>query len=736
MTHESEQSNDTKNNGHRIVLSGLPSAALLNLPPRYASLADSQRPDYKSRHRRCTRVDADLAYTVRTTEMTVKHRSFSLPYRQIHLDFHTGPRIGDVGVDFDGREFARTMKKAHVNSVTVFAKCHHGHLYYNTSRPERHPGLRKGLDLLGRQVEWLHREGIRAPIYISVQCDEYAANTHPEWVARNADSSQVKWAGGRADKVFGAGWQILDMSTPYQAYLAEQTAEVLKLFRPVDGIFFDMCWDQPSTNKHFMEAMMGRGLNPEGEEDRGRYARMVALGYMKRFREMVKASSQGATVFFNCRPFFNLAEDIQFQEQVEIEALPTGGWGYMYFPKNVRYARTFGKAYMGMTARFHKSWADFGGLKPLAALEYETSQMIAHGARCSIGDQMHPRGVLDKGAYELIGKVYARVEEREPWLEGAKAVSQIGLFQLPTGVLSTTQTTSGTDEGATRMLAQLRQQFDVVNAGSRLEAYELLVLPDAIGVDGELAKRLARYVKGGGAVLASGMSGVDGEGKKVLLPEVGIRAEGMSPFTTTYIRFGKEIGRDVPESDHVMYERGVRVKPGAGAESLARVVEPYFERAWDHFSSHRQTAPDKVSRYSAAVQKGRCVYIAYPIFSAFAVHGNWPYRLLVRNVLERLLPEQLVRVEGPTSLEATVMRQGKRVIVHLLNYVPERRARDLDLVEDVVPLFDVKVSLKVGKRPRRVYMAPSGEAVEFGYEGGRVEMVVREVRGHEMVAME
>src|SRR6185369_5176798 len=92
-------------------------------------------------------------------------RQIPLRYRQIHLDFHTSPWIGDVGVDFDAREFARTMKKAHVDSVTVFAKCHHGHLYYETDRPERHPGLKRGARLLEQQVEALHREGIRAPIY-------------------------------------------------------------------------------------------------------------------------------------------------------------------------------------------------------------------------------------------------------------------------------------------------------------------------------------------------------------------------------------------------------------------------------------------------------------------------------------------------------------------------------------------------------------------------------------------
>ena len=71
------------------------------------------------------------------------------PRRMIHLDFHTGPAIPDVGSEFEPEEFAQQFVEARVDSVTVFAKCHHGHLYYNTDRPERHPGLAKGLDLLG-----------------------------------------------------------------------------------------------------------------------------------------------------------------------------------------------------------------------------------------------------------------------------------------------------------------------------------------------------------------------------------------------------------------------------------------------------------------------------------------------------------------------------------------------------------------------------------------------------------
>jgi hypothetical protein len=449
---------------------------------------------------------------------------------------------------------------------------------------------------------------------------------------------------------------------------------------------------------------------------------------------MVKASSRDASVYFNSRPLWNLAEEVPYLTQVEIEALPTGGWGYMYFPKNVRFARTFDdRPYMGMTARFHKSWADFGGLKPYAALEYETSQMMAHGAKCSVGDQLHPRGTLDKAAYELIGRVYARVEAREPWLEDAKPVSQIGLFQLPGKQY---YSTGGADEGATRMLTHLKHQFDVVEFGSDLDRYELLILPDAMQLDDAQVKRLRAYVKRGGKLLATGTSGLSADGKKLLLPELGIKPAGLSPFTTTYIRFGDEVSDDVPPTDHVMYEKGVRVTPTGKAKVLARVVEPYFERGWRHFSSHFQTPPAKVTKFAAAVLNGRVAFISYPIFGAFETHGNVSFKLLVRNVLELLLPDPLLRVGAPSSTEATVMRQGKRTIVHLLQYCPERRTPNLDLVEDIVPLFDVPLSLKLSKAPRKVYEAPDQTPIAFEYLKGRVNLRVPEIRGHEMIVFE
>jgi len=637
-------------------------------------------------------------------------KSTSLPQRQIHLDFHTSPAIPGIGADFDAREFARTMKRAHVNSVTVFAKCGQGHLYYNTRHPARHPGLRKGHDLLAKQIEALHRENIRAPIYISVLFDGYAARAHPGWLVVNPDNT--RWT----PKPLEPGWDVLDMSSPYQEFLVEQTAEVLRKFRPVDGIFFDICWDQPSVSVYALAAMRKAGLDPTIEAHRIEHARRVSAAYMKRFSLMVKATAPRATVYYNSRPLAGLPQDVRHMTHVEIEALATGGWGYLYFPKNVRFARNFNRPYMGMTARFHRSWGDFGGYKPRAALQFEVCQMLAHGAQCSIGDQLHPRGRLDKAAYELIGSVYAHAEACEPWTADAKPVTEIAVLRTGIGY----QDAPGSaNDGVTRMLTQLKLQFDLVDVTSNLDPYELVIVPDGFTIQPEHAKLLR-----GRRLLIAG-------DPKSLSRDAGVKVIGESPFTTTYFRLGKDA------TDHAVYERGWRMKPTAGATTLARVVEPYFERTWEHFCSHFQTPPlPKPGPYAAAIRKRNIITIAFPVFRSYATHGNLPYRQLVSECINALLPNKLVEVTGPSTLEVTVMRQRDRTIVHLLHFVAERRTQTLDLIEDIVPLFDVPLSLRLASKPKQVYLAPQKSALDWDYNGGRVTLKVPRVDGHAMVVFE
>ena len=81
------------------------------------------------------------------TEQNKGETKMSLRFRQVHLDFHTSEHIEDIGKKFDKKQFQTALKKGHINSITLFSKCHHGWAYHPSKANEMHPHL--DFDLLG-----------------------------------------------------------------------------------------------------------------------------------------------------------------------------------------------------------------------------------------------------------------------------------------------------------------------------------------------------------------------------------------------------------------------------------------------------------------------------------------------------------------------------------------------------------------------------------------------------------
>ena len=219
---------------------------------------------------------------------------------------------------------------------------------------------------------------------------------------------------------------------------------------------------------------------------------------MERFSGLVEQAGKGADhfgIWYNSRPKTNLHVEKKYLRRVEIEALPTGGWGYAYFPYVARYVRPLGLPTLTHTGRFFKSWGDNAGLKPPAALKYECCQALSQGMTGGIGDLLHPRGVPQPAVYELIGGVYAHVQACEPFVAGGVLQSQIALVVDPE--LGDNPGAAGL--GATRALQQLQQQFDVVGPGANLDGYEVVLVAETTPVDEALLAKLRAYVAAGAA---------------------------------------------------------------------------------------------------------------------------------------------------------------------------------------------------------------------------------------------
>jgi len=664
-----------------------------------------------------------------------------LRFRQIHLDFHTSEKIPRVGDKFDAKQFQEMLKRGHVDSVTLFSKCHHGMSYHETKIGQRHPGL--NFDLLARQIDACREINVKTPIYVSAGFDEYAARLHPEWV--------VLQKNGTLCNPLNAGWKLLNYNGPYLDYLCAQIEEVIEKFDGGDGIFLDIIAPWKSYDPKSLADMRAQNLNPDDDADTTKFANQILQEYYRRTTASSKIKNADLPVFHNSGHIAKGADEVlQWQSHLELESLPTGGWGYDHFPVSVKYVSTLGYDYLGMTGKFHTTWGEFGGFKRPEALRYECSAMLAFGARCSIGDQLHPSGAMNEDTYNLIGAAYSEVEANESFVAGAKPVSEIALVSpeaMGAVVPGAQGGSSRAEEGAARMLLELHLQFDIIGPEADLSAYKLVILPDAISLNLEFQAKIEEFIASGGRVLLSGKSGLN-EKNDAFLFDAGVDFKGKSEWNPDYILPTELTPTSPVRGPFVIYGGAINVSPKAGTRVLAGRANPFFNRTWEHFCSHQNTPDDAQSEFPAVTSNGKVAYCAHEIFTSYRQYGQPLYRDLVFDVITDLIEESSTRFEGlPSSGRTSLTRQAEysRYVLHLLYATPVKRGDDtgysggekagVEIIEDIVPLYGVKCVLKIEEAIQSVRMVPDGAKLECSQAGGNVSFVVPKMECHQMIEL-
>lgn len=672
-----------------------------------------------------------------------------LRYRQIHLDFHTSELIPGVAEDFNPIEFASVLKSASVDSVTSFAKCHHGWSYYPSKVGTMHPQLKR--NLLGEMVETLRKNDIQVPIYMTVQWDEKTAREEPGLRVIKADNTpfQATDFNNSSQNQLLAQWHPICLSNKiYIERIIAQTEEIVNLFHP-DGMFYDILLPWECVCPNCLDAMKKRGLNPEIAKDRLENHKRTIQDYYETMFVAVKKIDNTMRFFHNSGHIYkNERNRWKYFSHLELESLPTGGWGYDHFPLSARYANTLGLNYLGMTGKFHTTWGEFGGFKKPVALEYECLQMVAMGARCSIGDQLHPRAFIDKATYDTISPAYKRIEKIEKYAKGAIPKSEVAIFSAEGHFQD--RTFEPNDIGCARMLLEMQVMFDVIDCESDFSKYKVIFLPDAItldeGTQSIAIKKFNEYLKQGGKIVMSGSSGMNTAKDNFVLP-LRAKVNGMSSFQPDYIKVLPGLDNEIPTSPFVMYQRPYAVKCD-GAEVLAETRVPYFNRKWDHFCSHQHTPfiPERNECYDGILAEKNIIYFSHPIFLNYFNQGQPLNKYMVRGALNKLLPERSVNVILPSSGRISYMSQPeeKRDLLHVLFCQSQLRGENgfgwtghqkMEIIEDAVPLYDVECDVAIEREIKKEILGTSALEIPFSMAGGRIKFVIPELYLHEVIVL-
>lgn len=673
-----------------------------------------------------------------------------LKFRQIHLDFHTSPHIPGVGEKFDKKRWQDTLQAAAVDSITLFSKCHHGWSYHATKIGKRHPHLY--FDLLHAQYAATKEAGINAPVYLSAGLDNLASCEHPEWREMAKDAHFTGGTKGAME----SGFHTMDFHSPYLNYLCEQIREAVGLFPDCDGIFLDIVSQNQSCGWWSLEFMKANGLDAMKEEDRRECSRLALEKYYQCTTEAAKSLRFDMPVFHNAGHIPRGRHDIfPYFSHLELESLPTGGWGYDHFPTSAKYTCNLPFEYLGMTGKFHTTWGEFGGYKHPNALRYECAAMLAYGAKCSVGDQLHPGGELDFSTYAIIGQAYREVRDKEPWCRGARQVFDLAV--LSSEAENQTERNNYSDDGAGRALLEGHFLFSLIDRSMDLSAYNTLVLPDDIRIDQDLKAKLDTYLAKGGKLVLSGESGLKKDWAEFAF-DLGAEYFGASPSQPgdgeihrghDYLLPRPELRPDFVNMPQIMYVRSQRIR-ATGAESLGQIFDPIFNRNWEHFCSHQHT-PNKLepSGYDCGLRHGNILYFSHPIFRHYRAYGAVAYREFIVRTLRWFLGETLtLKTNLPSTARVSLTWQPaeKRHVLHLL-YAPTINrggapqlsggntsgGGSVEVIEELPYLHDVEVAVRLPVKTAT--LVPEGVPISVEENGDYSILRLERFSCHQMIEL-
>jgi hypothetical protein len=157
------------------------------------------------------------------TEASSKIVAPNKTYRMMEWECHTPPE-GNFEINLEPALAA--ARDAGAESMMFYSQDHWGYAFYESDVAVRHPHL-KG-DFFGQEVKIARKLGMSVVCYYSLQFNNQAALTHPDWGWVNADGEQQRFR-----------WFMTCLDSPYRQYVLAMINELFSRYE-IDELFLDI----------------------------------------------------------------------------------------------------------------------------------------------------------------------------------------------------------------------------------------------------------------------------------------------------------------------------------------------------------------------------------------------------------------------------------------------------------------------------------------------------------------
>lgn len=708
--------------------------------------------------------------------------------RRMLLDMHIPDWDPSFLSAYEPSDLADLYARANVDGVLFYCKSHLGLSYWPTPVGGVHPAAAQR-DLVGEMLDALRQRGIAPAAYHTTIFDNWAIENHPDWsvvpISRRV-GVDMPWHGPR----YGTA---CPSNPDYRRYERTQITALLARY-DFDALWLDMTfWNAvcicPSCEARYRDE---RGVDIPQDIDWRSPEWAAFQSTRERWLEEFIAELYAAAR--EVRPAIALTHNF---------GAATHGW-YAGLRTDASNLDSFaaGDIYGGRDEQLvvSKLFQHLGGTQPAEFMTTRTPDLanhvelkseqhmmtealatIMHNGAFLFIDAIDPRGSVNPGVYERVGRVFDEIQRWEPQL-GGEPLADVAIYYsddasvLPSDSGASAATTlSAAHEDPTRKsdLPHLRAvtaasaalqrahiPFTVLTRNSLLgdlADFRVLVLPDVIRMDAAERDAVRSFVAAGGAVYASGRSSlidtVSGAADHLLLGDVfGVTLQGTENGDGFYLTPRDPIlAKQVAPEHHLGHgfrpgwvgsgyadaALGLpRVSADADATVYATLTLPYAYpssgslHGHDFASIHSSppwTELDDAAVTAHAFGAGRSIYSVAPLERGGSQAETRAFIALIEHLLG---DDRRLRATGHPDIWLTMFTQPdrRRLVVNALAYRTEEPAMALPLT------FEVRTP--AGTRAIAVTRLRDDTAMQWRESDGWVQVDAGDLDVFEMFAVE
>lgn len=630
-----------------------------------------------------------------------------------HFDFHATAADKELGKNFDTIPLSEFLKRTRPDYVQVDSKGHPGYSSYPTR--VGYSANSFSSDPLRMWRSATKSQSVPLYVHYSSIWDNKAIKEHPDWGRKNADGSRDST-------------KISFESNYVDQLMIPQLKEMIDEYG-IDGVWIDGdCW---STGPDYAAGNIRAFLDKTGLSDVPR--KPSDAGY----KLWLEHNREAYRTFLNTyvkalhryAPDFQVASNWAYSSMMPVPVdADVDFLSGDVSAGNCVYNSAFQARCLALQERPWDlmAWSFFpvdfmGGIhspKSLVQLQQEASQVMAMGGGFQVYFQQNRDASFRTIDIEAMGRLSDYCRQRQPFCKGTEVVPQVGIWYSLKGWKERNTGVYGWSshlEGINSLLLDNRYSVEILmdhHMEKKMEQYAMIVIPEWEQFEEKLMGRLKNYVKSGGRLLIVGAAAsrsfaqwlpvkFEGRDSLMLLNAGSEKAGGITGLKT---KWQKVLSLDSSEDEGKIYSQS----------------DFRYSTRYPVATVHR-------------MGKGSVAAIYLDLSSAYQQYKSPILNKLISNVVDRILPEKDVNVDGSEKVHVVLGKKGKSYLLHLINVGGDHANKSVMRYDELASTNALDVKLRLSSVPGSVKLQPQGTPLPFGYKNGYVHVKVPPVPVHSIV---